>query len=109
MNDRERLEKAVTALKVFHKMSPAPTLLELIEEFSERIEVLKRREKPKQSRLGLNNPQWSNELSARYAQAKALKAAGLKVSEACRQSNLTQEQWYRRVRIETTGRDRVKK
>lgn len=112
MTDKALLEKALRALEVFYKLSPAPTLLELMEEISKRIDALSKKEKAKPKRpnlLGPNNPVWRSELTVRYEQAKALKAAGLKVSEACRQSELTQEQWYRRVRMETTGRDRVKK
>ena len=118
MSDRELLEKASKALKVFYKLAPAPTLEDLLIEVEERAaelrDIEKRREKRaiainQQKQKGVNNGQYSQELTARYEQAKALRAAGLKIDEACAKANITRDQWYRRKNIDRFGQSRRKK
>ena len=118
MSDRELLEKAVIALQVFHKMSPAPTLLALIDEFSERIDELKEietaREKKakavqKQKERAVNNYSWSQDLTAKYEEAKVLRAAGFTINEICAKAGITIDQWYRRKNIDLYGRSKRKK
>lgn len=70
---------------------------------------LSRETKNKISTCKLNNRnRWIVKLDAMYAEAKELVAKGVNVSCACKATGLTRDQFYRRRRIETTGKDRKK-
>ena len=53
-----------------------------------------------------NRNLWKPELDTKYQQAKANRAKGMGVRASCDLAGITTDQWYRRQRIEQTGRDR---
>ena len=64
------------------------------------------REKISKSQKG-NKYRWRPELDKPYAEVKELVAKGVAVTCACEAVGITPDQYYRRKRIETQGRDRV--
>ena len=58
------------------------------------------------SKLG-NRNRWKEDLTPKYEQVKKLVADGVQVSCACEAVGITRDAYYRRRRIELTGRDRV--
>ena len=64
------------------------------------------REKIRASKMG-NRYRWRPELDKPYAEVKELVAKGVAVTCACEAVGITTDQYYRRKRIETQGRDRV--
>lgn len=60
------------------------------------------------SRSKLNNRnRWIVKLDAMYAETKELVEKGVNVSCACQATGITRDQYYRRRRIEETGKDRI--
>jgi hypothetical protein len=53
-----------------------------------------------------NRNAWKEWLDAKYAEVKHLVEKGVAVTCACEAVGITRDQYYRRKRIETTGRDR---
>lgn len=64
------------------------------------------RDKIRASKLG-NRNRWKEDLTPKYEEVKKLVADGVQVSCACEAVGITRDQYYRRKRIEETGRDRV--
>ncbi len=64
------------------------------------------RDKIRASKLG-NRNRWREDLTPKYEEVKKLIADGVQVSCACEAVGITRDQYYRRKRIEETGRDRV--
>ena len=64
------------------------------------------RDKISKSQKG-NKYRWRPELDKPYAEVKELVAKGVAVTCACEAVGITTDQYYRRKRIETQGRDRV--
>ena len=64
------------------------------------------RDKMSASKIGNRNG-WKPELDAKYEEVKKLIETGVNVSCACEAVGLTRDQYYRRKRIEQTGKDRV--
>jgi hypothetical protein len=62
-------------------------------------------EKMRIAKLGNKNG-WKLELDAKYAEARLLVEKSVSVTCACEAVGLSRDQYYRRLRIETTGRDR---
>ena len=58
------------------------------------------------SKLG-NRNRWREDLTPKYEEVKKLVADGVQVSCACEAVGITRDQYYRRKRIEETGRDKV--
>ena len=54
-----------------------------------------------------NKNAWKEDLTPKYEEVKKLVADGVQVSCACEAVGITRDQYYRRKRIEETGRDRV--
>ena len=64
------------------------------------------RDKISKSQMG-KKYRWRPELDKPYEEVKALVAKGVAVTCACEAVGITTDQYYRRKRIETQGRDRV--
>ena len=64
------------------------------------------RDKIKASKMG-NRYRWKPDLTPKYEEVKKLVAKGVAVTCACEAVGITTDQYYRRKRIETQGRDRV--
>ena len=64
------------------------------------------RDKISKSQKG-NKYRWRPELDKPYAEVKELVAKGVAVTCACEAVGITTDQYYRRKRIETQGRDRL--
>lgn len=64
------------------------------------------RDKIRASKLG-NRNRWREDLTPKYEEVKKLVADGVQVSCACEAVGITRDQYYRRKRIEETGRDRI--
>ena len=64
------------------------------------------RDKIRTASIG-NRNRWKEDLTPKYEQVKKLVADGVQVSCACEAVGITRDQYYRRKRIEETGRDRV--
>ena len=64
------------------------------------------RDKISASKMGQRN-NWKPELDKLYEEAKKIVATGVNVSCACEAVGITRDQYYRRRRIEMTGRDRT--
>lgn len=63
------------------------------------------RDKIRQAQMGNKNG-WKPELDKLYEETKKLVDKGVNVSCACRATGITRDQYYRRRRIETQGKDR---
>jgi hypothetical protein len=119
MKDRELMEKARDALRVFSttiRTNEVPALVELIDDLNIRIEQIKddeefyslskeARDKMKLAARG-NRNLWKPELDPKYQKAKELRASGMLLKDACAVAEITVDQWYRRQRIEQLGTDR---
>ena len=54
-----------------------------------------------------NKNRWDHKLDPLYEQVKQLVYAGVQVTCACEAVGMSRDSYYRRKRIEVTGRDRV--
>jgi hypothetical protein len=63
------------------------------------------RDKIRTAQMGNKNA-WKEWLDAKYAEVKHLVEKGVAVTCACEAVGITRDQYYRRKRIEQTGRDR---
>ena len=64
------------------------------------------RDKISASKLG-NRNRWRPELDKLYEEAKRIVATGVSVVCACEATGISRDTYYRRRRIEETGRDRL--
>ena len=64
------------------------------------------RDKISKSQMG-KKYRWKPDLTPKYEEVKKLVAKGVAVTCACEAVGITTDQYYRRKRIETQGRDRV--
>lgn len=116
VSDRELMAKAFAALNVFQQRNPTKTVENILMELEDRISEIKEEEskyklsKEVRDKMRLaaegNRYRWKPELDAPYQEIKQLIAMGVQVICACEAVGMSKDRYYRRKRIEETGRDR---
>lgn len=93
--DKKLLQEALELLEDWYDgESPKQDTKKLIDKLTERFTIRSR---------------FDDSLTPKIEKAKEMRKTGMMLKDACAIAGITPDQWYRRMRMETTGVDRINK